>query len=156
MSDGGTLVGNSELLAEMIANATGYTAYAIKTKNKYSSSYIDTVREAGKELRGERSSEIEHDFPELAQYDTVILVYPLWWGTLPGPVQKFLTENKLEGKTLYSLVTHGGSGFGSVIQDTAKFTAAKVSPDALAVYDDEVTAALPKVKLWLEKIAADK
>lgn len=153
MSDGGTLVGNSELLAEMIANATGYTAYAIKTKNKYSSSYIDTVREAGKELRGERSSEIEQDSPELAQYDTVILLYPLWWGTLPVPVQKFLTENKLEGKTLYSLVTHGGGGFGSALQDTPKWTAAKVSPLTLAVYDDEVTAALPKVLSWLEKIA---
>ena len=156
MSDGGTLVGNSELLAEMIANATGYTVYAIKTKNKYSSSYIDTVREAGKEMRGERSSEIEQDFPELAQYDTVILIYPLWWGTLPMPVQKFLTKNKLEGKTLYSLVTHGGGGFGSAIQDTSKYTEAKVSPDALLVYDDEVTTALPKVKAWLEKIAADK
>ncbi len=153
MSDGGTLVGNSELLAEMIANATGYTAYAIKTKNKYSSSYIDTGREAGKEMRGERSSEIEQDFPELAQYDTVILVYPLWWGTLPVPVQRFLTENKLEGKTLYSLVTHGGGGFGSALQDTSKYTAAKLSPDALSVYDDEVTAALPKVLSWLEKIA---
>jgi hypothetical protein len=51
------------------------------------------------------------------------------------------------------LVTHGGSGFGSAIQDTTKFTAAKVSPDALAVYDDEVTGALPKVISWLEKIA---
>ena len=85
-----------------------------------------------------------------------MLVYPLWHWTLPVPVQKFLTENKLEGKTLYSLVTHGGSGFGNAIKDTSKYTAAKLSPDALSVYDDEVTAALPKVKLWLGKIAADK
>lgn len=153
MTDGANLVGNSELLSEMLANATGYPVYAIKTKDKYSSSYSGTVSEAGQEFRGERSVELENDVPELLEYDTVILVYPLWWWTLPMPVQKFLTENKLEGKTLYSLVTHGGSGFGSAIQDTAKFTAAKVSPDALAVYDDEVTGALPKVISWLEKIA---
>ena len=153
MTDGANLIGNSELLSEMIANATGYPVHAIKTKNKYSSSYGDTVSEAGQDFRGERSVELLDDVPDLSGYDTVILVYPLWWWTLPMPVQKFLTENKLEGKTLYTLVTHGGSGFGSAIQDTAKFTAAKISPDALAVYDDEVTRALPKVISWLEKIA---
>ena len=91
--------------------------------------------------------------PELSEYDTVILVYPLWWGTLPVAVQKFLTESRLEGKTLYSLVTHGGGGFGSALQDTPKWTAARVSNAALSVYDDEVTAALPKIVSWLEKIA---
>ena len=153
MTDGANLIGNSELLSEMIANATGYPVHAIKTKNKYSSSYGDTVSEAGQEFRGERTVELVNDVPDLSEYDTVILVYPLWWWTLPMPVQKFLTENNLEGKTLYSLVTHGGSGFGSAIQDTAKYTAAKISPEALAVYDDEVTRALPKVISWLEKIA---
>ena len=155
MTDGANLVGNSELLSEMIANATGYPVYAIKTKNKYSSSYSATVREAGQEFRGERTCELVNDVPELSEYDTVILVYPLWWWTLPMPVQKFLTENKLDGKTLHSLVTHGGSGFGTAIQDTAKWTAAKVSPEALAVYDDEVTGALPKVISWLKKIAEE-
>ena len=155
MTDGANLVGNSELLSEMIANATGYPVYAIKTKNKYSSSYSATVREAGQEFRGERVCELVNDVPELSEYDTVILVYPLWWWTLPMPVQKFLTENKLDGKTLYSLVTHGGSGFGSAIQDTAKWTSAKISPEALAVYDDEVTGALPKVISWLKKIAEE-
>ena len=155
MTDGANLVGNSELLSEMIANATGYPVYAIKTKNKYSSSYSATVREAGQEFRGERTCELVNDVPELSEYATVTLVYPLWWWTLPMPVQKFLTENKLDGKTLHSLVTHGGSGFGTAIQDTAKWTAAKVSPEALAVYDDEVTGALPKVISWLKKIAEE-
>ncbi|MBP5592221.1 DUF4405 domain-containing protein [bacterium] len=153
MTDGANLIGNSELLSEMIANATVFPVYAIKTKNKYSSSYTATVIEAGKDLRGERPVELEDDVPELSEYDTVILVYPLWWGTLPVAVQKFLTESRLEGKTLYSLVTHGGGGFGSALQDTPKWTAARVSNAALSVYDDEVTAALPKIVSWLEKIA---
>ena len=32
---------------------------------------------------------------------------------------------------------------------------AKISPEALAVYDDEVTVALPKVLSWLKKIAEE-
>ena len=154
MNDGGKLAGNSELLSKMIANATGYPLYAIKTKNKYPSSYVDTVIEATKEFQGEKPVELEGAVPDLSGYDTVILVYPLWHWTLPVPVQKFLTENKLEGKTLYSLVTHGGSGFGNAIKDTPKWTSAKVSPLTLAVYDDEVKTALPKVIEWVKKIAS--
>jgi len=57
-------------------------------------------------------------------------------------------------KTLYSLVTHGGSGFGNAIKDTPKWTSAKVSPLTLSVYDDEVKTALSKVIEWVKKIAS--
>lgn len=153
MEENGTLIGNSELLAEMLENATGYPSYAIRTKKKYSSSYGDTVSEAKKEMDENTPSELENDIPELSDYDTVILVYPLWWGTLPMPVQTFLEENDMNGKTIYSLVTHGGSGFGSAIQDTGKYTKAEVSSENLSVYDDEAAVALPKVLAWVKRIA---
>ncbi|MBR1744143.1 MAG: hypothetical protein IJ733_20240, partial [Lachnospiraceae bacterium] len=155
MEENGTLVGNSELLSEMLENATGYPSYAIKTKKKYSSGYGATVSEAKKEMDENTPSELEKDIPELSDYDTIILVYPLWWGTLQMPVQTFLEENDLNGKTVYSLVTHGGSGFGSAIQDTGKYTKAEVSSENLSVYDDEVTDALSEVVSWVKRIAAD-
>ncbi|MBR1744106.1 MAG: NAD(P)H-dependent oxidoreductase [Lachnospiraceae bacterium] len=119
MEENGILIGNSELLAEMLENATGYPSYAIRTKKKYSSSYGDTVSEAKKEMDENIPSELENDIPDLSEYDTVVLVYPLWWGTLPMPVQTFLSENDLEGKTVYSLVTHGGSGLKKLPLDGA-------------------------------------
>lgn len=56
------------------------------------------------------------------------------------PVQTFLRENDLSGKTIYSLVTHGGSGFGTAIEDTGKLTGADVSDINLEVYDEDVDA----------------
>ncbi len=153
MEENGTLIGNSELLVEMLENATGYPSYAIRTKKKYSSGYGDTVSEAKKEMDENTSSELEQDMPELSDYDTVILVYPLWWGTLPMPVQTFLEENDMNGKIIYSLVTHGGSGFGSAIQDTGRYTKAEVSLENLSVYDDDVTEALPEVVAWVKRMA---
>ena len=153
MEENETLIGNSELLAEMLENAAGYPSYAIKTKKKYSSGYGATVSEAKKEMDANTPSELENDFPELSEYDTVLLVYPLWWGTLPMPVQTFLEKNDLTGKTVYSLVTHGGSGFGSAVQDTGKYTKAQVSSENLSVYDDDVTEALPEVTAWVKRIA---
>ena len=34
----------------------------------------------------------------MSGYDTVVLVYPIWWDALPAPVTAFLTENDFSGK----------------------------------------------------------
>ena len=52
-------------------------------------------------------------------YDTVILIYPNWWGTLPQPLFTFLEEYDFSGKTILSLCTHGGSRMGRSEQDIA-------------------------------------
>lgn len=152
MEENGTLIGNSELLAEMIENATGFPTYAIKVKKKYSSSYGDTVREASEELKNNTPTEFTGELPELSEYEDIFLVYPLWWGTLPMPVQTFLNQTDLEGKTIYTLVTHGGSGFGTAIEDTKKFTKATVSEQNLSVYDDDVTKAAAWVSEWVKTV----
>lgn len=156
MEEDARLIGNSELLSEMLENATGFPSYAIKVKNKYSSSYNATIMEAKEEMDKGTGSELIDDVPDLSEYDTVILVYPLWWWTLPMPVQTFLNENDLSGKTIYSLVTHGGSGYGSALDDTKKYTAATVSNITLEVYDDDVVDALPQVVNWAKRIAEDR
>ena len=147
-----SLVGNSELLADMVSNATGFPIYDIRVKDLYSSSYNDTVSEANEELRSGEIRELTGDLPDVTEYDSIILVYPLWWGTLPQPVQTFLKEVDLSGKTLYSIVTHGGSKFGNALSDTENLTAADVSRNALEVYDDDVTEAAAKVAAWLESL----
>ena len=150
MEDNGTLIGNAQLLSEMIANATGFDTYAIKVKDLYSSSYDDTVSEANEENKSGTIRELDGELPDLEAYDSIFLVYPLWWWTLPQPVKTFLTETDLTGKTLYSVVTHGGSKFGHAAEDTAELTAATISSNALEGYDDDVTKAAPKVTAWLK------
>ena len=147
-----SLVGNSELLAEMVSNATGFDIYDIRVKDLYSSSYNDTVAEADEEMKSGKIRELEGALPDVTEYDSIILVYPLWWWTLPQPVQTFLKEVDLSGKTLYSVVTHGGSKFGNALADMEQFTTAAVSQNALEVYDDDVTKAAPKVAAWLRSL----
>ena len=40
--------------------------------------------------------------------------------------ESFLRTTDLSGKKIYSVVTHGGSGFGDSIKDTKKYTSAKM------------------------------
>ena len=148
----GKLAGNSEILSEMIANATGYDEYAIRTVGKYPSGYGATTAQARTEMTSGEELPIVDDIPDMSEYDTVIMVYPIWWGTIPEAVKTFFNHTELGGKTIYSVVTHGGSYFGSTIKDSAKYTKGTLSENNLAVFDKDVINSLPDVTGWLKTI----
>ncbi len=152
MKDNETLVGNSQLLATMVYNAVGGELYGIQTEKKYPSAYSDTVSVAKDEMDSDEDVALSGTLPELSRYDTVVLVFPVWWGTVPGAVKSFLQSDDLSGKTIYPLVTHGGSGAGNSVEDIRKLCKADVSNDVLEVFDDDVTNAAGAVSEWLKSL----
>lgn len=152
MKDNETLVGNSQLLATMVYNAVGGELYGIQTEKKYPSAYSDTVSVAKDEMDSDENVALSGTLPELSRYDTVVLVFPVWWGTIPGAVKSFLQSDDLSGKTIYPLVTHGGSGAGNSVEDIRKLCKADVSNDVLEVFDDDVTNAAGAVSEWLKSL----
>lgn len=155
MKDDGALVGNSQLLATMVHNAVGGEVYAIQTEKKYPSAYSDTVSVAKDEMDSAENVVLSGDLPELDRYDTVFLVFPVWWGTIPGAVKSFLQSDGLTGKTIYPLVTHGGSGAGNSVEDIRKLCKADVSNNVLEVFDDDVTNAAGAVSGWLKSLQSN-
>ena len=152
MKDNETLVGNSQLLATMVYNAVGGELYGIQTEKKYPSAYSDTVSVAKDEMDSDEDVALSGTLPELSRYDMVVLVFPVWWGTVPGAVKSFLQSDDLSGKTIYPLVTHGGSGAGNSVEDIRKLCKADVSNDVLEVFDDDVTNAAGAVSEWLKTL----
>ena len=149
MKENDTLIGNSELLSEMIQNATGSDLYAIRTQKKYPSGYLATCNVAKKELDGKEEVVLSEDIPDTSRYDIVFLVYPIWWGTVPKAVETFLNEADLSQAIIYTLVTHGGSKEGSCIRDMKNMTDAVISDNYLTVYDDDADTARDQVASWL-------
>lgn len=152
MKDNETLVGNSQLLATMVYNAVGGELYGIQTEKKYPSAYSDTVSVAKDEMDSDEDVALSGTLPELSRYDMVVLVFPVWWGTVPGAVKSFLQLDDMAGKTIYPLVTHGGSGAGNSVEDIRKLCKADVSNDVLEVFDDDVTNAAGAVSEWLKSL----
>ena len=56
--------------------------------------------------------EIASSVTNMAQYDTVILGYPIWWSVAPRIIQTFLESYDFSGKTIIPFCTSGGSGLG--------------------------------------------
>ena len=150
----GELLGNSQVIALMIQDGAGGDLVSIDTEQKYPSSYSDTVAVAGQELKRQDLPGLVNMPETLDGYDRIILVYPLWWYTIPKPVEAFLTGYDLSGKTVIPVVTHGGSGVGTSVEDIKKICNGTVVDHPLEIYCGDVPHCRTQVTQWLQEISA--
>lgn len=149
----GELMGNDQLLADMIEDITGCDKRAVVLKGKkYPSGYNDTVMQASKELSSDARPDIEPI--DVSGYDSIILIYPLWWGTVPPPVATFLESSDLSGKTIYLIATQGSSGFSDSTEDIKKYASGAEVIEVMSIYCDDIPEARPQLLDWVKKMNA--
>ncbi|MBQ8136193.1 MAG: NAD(P)H-dependent oxidoreductase [Clostridia bacterium] len=109
----GTTRGVAEKLAEglsadlyEIVPAEPYTDADLNYNNSKSRTSIETDDPACRPA-------IAGELPDLTEYDTVLIGYPIWWGDVPRIVSNFVEQVDLTGKTLAVFFTSGSSGLGS-------------------------------------------
>lgn len=148
------LLGNSQVIAQMVQDATGGDIISINTEKKYPSSYFDTVSAASAEMKSQELPELI-DMPEnIDSYDTVFLIYPLWWYTIPKAVESFLNSYDFSDKMVIPIVTHGGSGAGRSVEDLKSACNGIVVENPLEIYCDDVQYCRERVTDWLRELYA--
>ena len=58
----------------------------------------------------------------MAQYDTVVLAFPIWWGQAPRLIETFVEAHDLSGKTVLTFCTSASSGYGRTGEILAALT----------------------------------
>lgn len=53
---------------------------------------------------------------DMAQYDTILVGFPIWWYVEPRIVDTFLERYDFSGKTMIPFATSGGSGIERAAQ----------------------------------------
>ena len=154
MKDKETIIGNAEMIAAMAHNAAGGEIYAIRTEKTYPAGYIDTTKEGKKEIAAGERPAIREPFPAAEEYDVIILVYPLWWNTMPMAVESFLERYDLSGKTILPIVTHGSGGAGDSLSALRRATNATVASDCLTIYSSDIPASRQTIADYLKNYAA--
>lgn len=108
--------GTTKKAAERLAKATGADLFEIKPKVPYSSAdlnWMDKKSRSSVEMSDPASRpEIAEKIPNLADYDTVFIGFPIWWYVAPTIINTFLESFDLSGKTIVPFATSGGSGMG--------------------------------------------
>lgn len=64
--------------------------------------------------------EIAAQCPNMAQYDTVFIGFPIWWYVAPSIINTFVECYDFSGKTLVPFATSGGSGLGRTVAGLKK------------------------------------
>ena len=88
-----------------IVPAEPYTAEDLNWMDKKSRSSVEMNDPAARPA-------IRDTVENMADYDTVILGFPIWWGVAPRIIETFLESYDLSGKTILPFCTSGGSGVG--------------------------------------------
>ena len=151
MKGGDDIIGNTQMLAYMFQNATNSDIAAIHTEKPYPKDYSETTKIAGTERKEGVYPKLINDLPNLSEYDNIILIYPLWWHTLPMAVESVLKNNDFSGKVIIPIVTHGGGGIGESVEAIKSLTDAKVS-DYLSVYSSDIPASRQIISDFLKRI----
>lgn len=146
------IIGNAQMIAMMVNNAVGGDIFEIQTIDRYPASYSETVNLAKKEFNQNDFPTLQKPLSDLSNYDVIVLVYPLWWSTLPRAVEGFLNDCDLNGKTLIPIVTHGGGGVGDSIEVIKRSTNAKLVPNALDIYSSDIPAARSTIYNYLDSL----
>lgn len=102
--------GNTKILAEFIAKATGADMFEIVPAKPYPKEYKAATEIAKKEKDENARPEIVGTMPDVSKYDVIFFGYPIWWHDLPMVCYTFFDKVKLEGKTVAPFCTHEGSG----------------------------------------------
>lgn len=113
--------GTTKAVAEKIAELTGGDLYEIVPEDPYTSAdfnYNNNNCRANREMNDPSARPaIAGDNIDLSAYDTVIIGYPIWWGTMPRIINTFLDTYDLSGKTVLPFCTSGSSGISRSVSD---------------------------------------
>ncbi|WP_434432440.1 flavodoxin [Lactiplantibacillus paraplantarum] len=110
--------GSTELLAKQIAKETQADILEIVVKEPYDSNYQQTLARANSERETANYPELNMQVPDLSQYQTVYLGYPVWAMTLSHPMTAFLIQygSQLQHKQIAPFMTEGGYGQGDSVE----------------------------------------
>ena len=108
--------GNTEGVAAAIADRLGADAFAIEAADPYTEAdlnYNDDASRTSVERADGANPELAQVTPDgWADYDTVLLGYPIWWGEAAWPLRTFVAGNDFTGKTVVPFCTSASSGIG--------------------------------------------
>ncbi|MGN8875476.1 flavodoxin [Pseudoflavonifractor sp. HCP28S3_F10] len=116
--------GTTKEAAERLAKVAGADLFEIRPVVPYSKAdlnWMDKNSRSSVEMNDPDSRpEIAETIPNMADYDTVFIGFPIWWYVAPHIIHTFVESYDFSGKTLVPFATSGGSGMGRTVDELKK------------------------------------
>lgn len=148
--------GNTEIIAEIIAEETGGELFHIERSTPYPADYDECTDEAKKEQEENARPELASELESIEAYNTIFIGFPIWWSDMPMAVYTFLESYDFSGKTIVPFCTHAGSGLSSTVSSIQSACPDATVLDGFAIQgstaQNEQSEAKEAVMSWLEEI----
>jgi hypothetical protein len=110
--------GSTRRVAERAAETLGADTFEIVPEDPYSSDDLNYNNDQSRVTREHDDSSLQ-DVPlakttpdNWADYDVVLLGYPIWWGLEAWPTNRFTSDNDFSGKAVIPFCTSSSLGIG--------------------------------------------
>ena len=146
--------GAAQLAATWIADYTGGDLSAIVTAESYPDDYDAMADMAKEQADNNEHPALSSHVDNFDQYDTVFLVYPVWWYQMPMALYSVFDEYDFTGKNILIATTHAGSRLAGGLEDAAEYEpGANVVDNGFTVAARDVASAKGDLESWLEETA---
>lgn len=142
-------VGNTEVLAGMIADRIDCDTYEIEAAKPYPEAYDATVARNSREQDSDARTAIADQLPDVSGYDVVLIGSPVWNSRAPMIMSTFIDRVDLAGKVVLPFVTYAVSGMSGVDTDYREALPRAEVRDGLAVQGEAVSDAGSDLDEWL-------
>lgn len=147
-----TKYGNVEYMAKIIQRETGADIFQLETEKPYPREHKALVDAVHAEQKSRVHPKLK-THTNVADYDTIILCYPIWSYALPFPVHAFLDEYDLGGKTVHLAVVHGGSRLCNTDKEIAAAEPrAALGKTPLVISRNDVAKSEKQIADWARKL----
>ena len=128
--------GTTAGVAEKLAKAIGADLFEIKPEKPYTTAelrWTNPLARCNREKMGKKDVPIDGKVENMAEYDRILIGFPIWYYGAPNIIQTFVKGYDFTGKEIALFATSGGSDVGKTaeklkpfIQGDAKIIGAKL------------------------------
>lgn len=118
--------GTTARAAKEAAAALGAELYEIRPEQPYTAAdlrYTNPLARCNREFFGKKDVPVAGRVEHFADYDAVLIGFPIWYGCAPGVVNSFCRGYDWTGKRVAAFATSGGSGIGKTAERLRPFLA---------------------------------
>ena len=141
--------GRTAEVAKALASAVGADLFEIRPEQPYSRAdlnYMDPKARCNREHFGKEDVPVAGTVEGFAEYDRVLIGFPIWYGSAPDVVNCFCKAYDWSGKQVAAFATSGGSGIDKTAEKLKPFVPGAEVLDAKLFRGPDAQA----LKAWAE------
>ena len=141
--------GNTRHVVSEIEKLIAADRYEIELVNPYPTEYNACGEQAKKDLDNQARPAIKGKLPDMKQYDTILIGYPIWCGMFPMVIPSLLEKVDLKGKRVIPFCTHGGGGSYNSFTELRKHCVGATFGKGLSIHGKGGSSLHASLRQWL-------